>query len=144
MPSSNKQKIAEYQKLYRQKNLDMIKAKAKAYRNKNRDKLRIKSQEIRLALKLQAIDAYGPRICSWCGEDDITVLTIDHVDNDGNCHFDDAGYRIRGSRIYTWLKINGYPKNYQILCANCNYAKSRSTNNTLPENRKNLRKSTYV
>lgn len=70
--------------------------------------------------KQQALDAYG-RICQCCGEDNIEFLTIDHIDGGGSAHRRITGGG--GSRTYNWLRCNGYPAGYQVLCMNCNMAK---------------------
>lgn len=67
-----------------------------------------------------ALDAYGGQ-CACCGEQEPTFLAIDHVNNDGNTQRSELG---QGSfKIYRWLKNQGYPDGYQVLCHNCNYAK---------------------
>jgi hypothetical protein len=119
------------------KHHDLCLRRSLEYRQKNRDKIREYHKQLRLDLKIKAYNKYGGCKCCWCGEDDILALSIDHINNGGNKHFDAGGYKIRGSRIYTWLKMNNYPNGFQILCLNCNYAKSHN-NGVLPENRKNL------
>jgi hypothetical protein len=106
------------------------------YRQNNKNKINKYHKQLRFDLKIKAFDAYGGRRCSWCGETDIIVLTIDHINNNGSRHLDKGGYRIQGSRIYTWLKVNHYPSGFQILCINCNFAKSFY--GVIPTNRKNL------
>ena len=58
-------------------------------------------------------------MCRCCGETDPSYFQIDHVYNDGSQDklFRDAHW----SRRATLIKEN--PSRYQILCANCNYAK---------------------
>lgn len=72
-------------------------------------------------LKRQAMLAYGGR-CSCCGEDELIFLTIDHLDNSGAEHRRILGRG--GARLYQWLKARGYPEGFQVLCFNCNFAKS--------------------
>lgn len=68
-----------------------------------------------------ALDAYG-RECQCCGESNEVFLAVDHVDGGGNEHRRSAG--IGGSSaFYRWLRVNGYPDGFQVLCHNCNYAK---------------------
>lgn len=59
--------------------------------------------------------------CSCCGETIYEFLTFDHMDGGGNKHRQTRG----GRTIELWLKKNGYPTNYQVLCLNCNYGKYR-------------------
>ncbi len=61
------------------------------------------------------VEAYGGR-CVCCGVDDKAVLHIDHVKGGGV-----KQYRAMGpEKFYRWLRDNGYPTGYRILCANCN------------------------
>lgn len=71
--------------------------------------------------KLEVITKYGGK-CSCCGEGRIEFLTIDHVNNDGAKHRAEIG---KGSdQTYRWLIHNGFPDGFQVLCYNCNIAKS--------------------
>lgn len=73
----------------------------------------------RVALKLEVFAAYGGPKCSRCGFDsDPDALQIDHIDGGGNGHRKEIGQ----SKTYSWLKKNGYPTGYRVLCANCNFA----------------------
>jgi hypothetical protein len=72
-----------------------------------------------------ALQAYGGK-CACCGELEEAFLVIDHINDDG------ADFRrsLRGRGgggyyTYLWLKNNNYPDGFQVLCANCNMAKSR-------------------
>ena len=72
--------------------------------------------------KLEALKHYSPELkCECCGEHILEFLEIDHVDGGGNAH----RRMIKNKNIYVWLKQNHYPPNFQILCSNCNMAKSR-------------------
>lgn len=62
---------------------------------------------------------YG-NACACCGESEFAFLTIDHINDDGATH-----RKTFGGSIYRWLKLNNYPSNFQTLCFNCNFAKSR-------------------
>ena len=84
------------------------------------EKVRAKGYEIRARYRKAVMDHYGRR-CVCCGETQEEFLTIDHVDNDGKEH----RKVVDGARLYRWLMKNDYPKNFQILCWNCNVAKGR-------------------
>lgn len=71
-----------------------------------------------LLCRLEAIAHYGGA-CACCGEDAYEFLVIDHIHDDGAQH----RRELSGELISYWLKRNGYPPGYQILCANCNMAK---------------------
>src|SRR3990167_11349069 len=73
--------------------------------------------------KLAALNAYGGVICAKCGVNNPIVLTIDHVDNNGAAERKILNGHGTGSKFYAWLKHNGYPPGYQVLCMNCNWLK---------------------
>lgn len=56
--------------------------------------------------------------CAHCGFDDIRALSIDHIGGGGAPH-----RRMTGNDVYGWLKRNGFPKGYQVLCMNCQLIK---------------------
>ena len=56
--------------------------------------------------------------CAHCGFDDIRALSIDHIDGGGAPH-----RKKTGNDIYGWLKRNGFPEGYQVLCMNCQLIK---------------------
>ncbi len=72
-------------------------------------------------LKLKAYQHYN-NVCNNCKCSKLEFLTIDHINNDGAIH------RKKIKNIYAWLNTNLYPKdNFQLLCFNCNYLKSRNS-----------------
>ena len=59
--------------------------------------------------------------CARCGINDIDVLCIDHVNGVDPIH---KKTPLRsGGGLYEWLIKSGYPKGFQVLCANCNLKK---------------------
>jgi hypothetical protein len=94
-------------------------------------------QKFRQKVKLDILDHYG-RICCWCCESDVNVLQIDHINNDGNKHrrLLSRG-RNTSSGVYRWIRKQDYPPGFQVLCANCNWAKSINRG-ILPQNRYHL------
>ncbi len=75
-------------------------------------------------LRQSAIQAYGGNLCACCGETEPRFLTLDHINNDGAKHRKEIGDNGRGAGIYKWLRDNGYPPGFQILCMNCNHGKA--------------------
>ena len=59
--------------------------------------------------------------CACCGEAQYEFLSLDHIEGSGNKHRKALGYH---SKIHQWLKANNYPPGFQVLCHNCNFAKS--------------------
>jgi hypothetical protein len=80
----------------------------------------------RRLLRQEAIEAYGGR-CVCCGETWSEFLVIDHVGGNGNGHRRLIGGTNlnAGEKTYRWLRQNGWPKGFQVLCSNCNMAKER-------------------
>lgn len=68
--------------------------------------------------RLKVIDAYGGR-CQVCGIDDLDVLQLDHVHNDGARDRQKTPYYAMLNNIIA----KQFPDSYQILCANCNWKK---------------------
>jgi hypothetical protein len=74
-------------------------------------------------LRAQVLDGYGG-VCVVCGEDDVSLLQIDHVWGGGS----QERKKIRGHRLYATLLRDGFPKHMQLLCVSCHYKKTRATN----------------
>lgn len=72
-------------------------------------------------LKRLVVNAYGGR-CVCCGITDLVCLTMDHANGDGAKHRRESGCG-SGSTFWSWLKRNGYPAGFQVLCWNCNCGK---------------------
>ena len=76
-------------------------------------------KKYRSELKNKIISQYGG-MCKCCGEKQILFLTIDHVNGrKTNNH----GHDMAGCKLYNWLIKNNFPKDFQVLCMNCNWAK---------------------
>lgn len=69
--------------------------------------------------KAQVFEAYGG-ICACCGEADIRLLTLDHLNNDGSAERMRYGARGASQRVYARLIKEGFPDGYQVLCFSCN------------------------
>lgn len=67
-------------------------------------------------LKSAAFAYYGGAVCQGCGEDEEAILEIDHINGGGTQHRKDIGQ----SNMYVWLRDNGYPAGYRVLCPTCN------------------------
>lgn len=65
----------------------------------------------------QAIDYYGGE-CACCGEQEYAFLCLDHRDGGGNQH----RKTVSPSALPAWLRRNGYPDGFRVLCHNCNFA----------------------
>ena len=85
---------------------------------------------------LTALTHYGPGEtlgCCWegCTVIDPDMLSIDHIDDSGAKHIlPGTKKRLSGSRMYSWLKTQGYPEGFQTLCMN-HQAKKHNLKNRL-------------
>lgn len=86
-------------------------------------KQKIRQKKLYQKLKMEVLIYYGgnPPKCACCGESHVEFLSIDHIKDEGNVHRRKIG---RGRLFYHWLIKNNFPKGYQVLCRNCNWAKS--------------------
>jgi hypothetical protein len=57
--------------------------------------------------------------CECCGETDLRLLTLDHINQDGNAHRKTLS-RKGGIDFYVWVRANEFPNVLRILCWNCN------------------------
>ena len=70
--------------------------------------------------KIDCFNAYGGCKCVGCGENDIIVLSIDHIEGGGNTHRKEI--KAEGfMNIYFWLRAKSYPTGYRVLCMNCQF-----------------------
>ena len=97
---------------YNKRSRERVKANPEAYRRAN--------QKYQMALRLEVLTAYAgnPPKCACCREGHIEFLAIDHIGGGGNTHRKQIG--IGWGRLYLWLKRQGYPSDFRVLCHNCN------------------------
>lgn len=69
--------------------------------------------------------AYGGE-CACCGETELSMLQLDHVNNDGAEHRRQLGCRTAGWTFYARLIKLGYPTEppLQVLCGSCHFSKT--------------------
>lgn len=74
-------------------------------------------------IKFEAISHYsnGTMCCACCGKGGIGNLAIDHIEGNGSEHRRETKTR-GGFAFYLWLRKNGFPDGYRVLCHNCNSA----------------------
>lgn len=71
-----------------------------------------------LALRLAALQHYSATVpfCSCCGTTVPAFLALDHVNGGGHRQRKEIG----GGQWWRWLRNNGYPPGFRVLCHNCN------------------------
>lgn len=82
------------------------------------------SDRLKFTVLLVYSDCEKPK-CRLCGIDDIDILTIDHIDDNGAelRRASGKGIHFCGRSFYSWLRKKNYPEGYQTLCANCQLKK---------------------
>ncbi len=120
--NNNRERLNEYRISFRKRFIaNLTPEEEKAFRLKETNK----SKRLYAARKDAVFMAYGGYICACCGETEKTFLTIDHMNNDG-AKMRKEGTHNHTSKLYRWLKDHGYPKDYQVLCMNCQVGKMRN------------------
>lgn len=95
------------------------------YNARHREAIARRAVEKTRRLKASVYEYYGA-VCNCCGETRSTMLSVDHVNNDG---YKDRNNTSRGSstsRLYAKIIRLSFPADYQILCMNCNFSKKRN------------------
>jgi hypothetical protein len=95
----------------------------KQWREDNRQHVRENDRKRTLNIKQEVFSHYGGK-CACCGESNIMFLTIDHKNGNGSNQRKEATGSSNGGRaFYAWIRAQGYPTDFQVLCWNCNCAK---------------------
>ena len=120
-------------------------ARVEKYRKANLEKYRVYSTRSKDKLKSEIFSTYGcgELKCKGCGESDLAVLTIDHINGGGNQHRKKIGCKT-GCSFYRWLKKNGYPEGFQVLCFNCQFRKRSIEIKPENPNKRQQQKANYV
>lgn len=99
-------------------------AACRAEHNQQAHKTRVR--EANLRIKAEVMACYGG-VCACCGESSLDCLEIDHVEGNGKAHRAELRAQgmslAAGPQFYYWLRRNGYPGGFQVLCEVCNRAK---------------------
>ncbi len=57
--------------------------------------------------------------CALCPTTDVRILTIDHMEGNGNAHRKSVKVA-SGSAFYKWIEESGFPLGFRVLCFNHN------------------------
>ena len=121
---NNKDKIKKKAHEKYLRNIEHINKKSTLYSKQNREKCRAWGTKAKNKLKAEIFVHYGNGEikCKLCPELDLNLLTIDHINGNGNQHRKEIGKKT-GYNFYSWLKKNNYPDGYQVLCWTCQFKK---------------------
>ena len=140
-----KEKVKEY--------LARPEVKAKTKARQSQPEYRKKLSKIRKDIRLKVLQHYSKHLsnsdipcCNCCGENfHIDFLAVDHIAGkkqmDSEPELVKLGYssKLEGGHLQSWIKKNNFPKGFQILCHNCNFAKGIPGNkNKCPHETKRL------
>jgi len=120
---SHPEQTREFSQKYYRENQEAVKLRSLKYRQMYPERVRQSQQTQYRKNKLAAFNAYGGAVCVCCGEINSKFLTIDHING---CTPAERRKQGLGSRLYHWLKKQGYPEGYQVLCFNCNLGRARN------------------
>lgn len=99
-----------------------VQQREKDYYRKNKTRIAKRHKQWAKKQRLELIKLLGGK-CIWCGESDWRCLQIDHVHGGGR----KERKKFKGSTTsyYSFVikQIKAGSKDYQLLCANCNWKK---------------------
>jgi hypothetical protein len=101
-----------------------IRERINRWNREHRDTRNQRARERHQKLREEVLAAYGGSICECCGETTVQFLAIDHIDGNGSAHrkqLREQGIGA-GAGFYKWLRDNGFPSGFRVLCHNCNSA----------------------
>lgn len=116
----NKERINAKNRAWAIANAERLREYQREYRKNNKLHLRELGRQERYATKRLVLQHYGGH-CDCCGESMIEFLAIDHINGGGNRQRL-AGIHHTGLKMYRWLRKQGYPEGFRVLCHNCNQA----------------------
>lgn len=118
----NKQRLSEYRKKWREKNLAELHTKEKGRYWANPGKAREIRRQWHHRVRFKIIDLLGGK-CILCGFNDWRALQVDHK-NGGGCK-DRKNIAHSPSALQKKIleSIERGEDKYQLLCANCNWIK---------------------
>jgi len=118
---------------YRKKNKEKARLNNIEWRKNNVEHVNLEKRKERAKLKNEVLNHYsnGKMCCENCGFSDIRALQLDHINNNGAQERKEVfGSRTcAGTTFYRWVRRQGFPVGYGVLCANCNIIKLREFEN---------------
>lgn len=84
----------------------------------NRDRVNANASRRRLEA-LRHYSSTPEPSCACCGESTLAFMTFEHINGGGGQHRRETG----GGGFVSWLRVNGYPEGFEVLCMNCNHGR---------------------
>jgi hypothetical protein len=92
----------------------------KLTRSQTKENIRCRKKSLDLKTEVFSHYSKGLPRCNCCGIDALDALSLDHIHGRKNAkHKKDLG----GPELYRWVRQEGYPLVFQVLCMMCNSAK---------------------
>ena len=119
-------KVRKYKRALYQKNQERELARFARYRKEHEKEIKQRIKD----LTLEVYSHYSKAVsnsdvpvcaCIGCGEKHIEFLTLDHINGRKSMNH---GPSLKAEKLCRRLKRDDYPKGMQVLCWNCNSAKS--------------------
>lgn len=113
-PCSSTRRARDYRK-----DPEKYRIKRMAYARAHKKETALYHRNWRWRLKLEVLAAYGGVCaCPGCNQRTVEFLSIEHPGGGGRK--ERLRLRTSGTAFYSFLKRNGFPRKYKILCFNCN------------------------
>lgn len=106
-----------YLRSWRARHREQDRASKRRWYWKNVSRCRAQETRYRRKLRASVLAHYGGK-CACCGESRDEFLSIDHINGGGDKH-----RRETKGHVFAWLKRNGFPAGFRVLCHNCNMAR---------------------
>jgi hypothetical protein len=115
--------LKKYHAQWYAKNKEKVKENVRRYVERNKDKVRGNRQAYVYMVKMEVLSHYsgGSMSCKHCGINDVEVLCLDHINDDGKIHRKHGSQR--GKNMYIYARHKGFIDGLQVLCYNCNMKK---------------------
>lgn len=119
--AENRGKERERRKKYYAENREQELEKTRKYQEEHREYYRSRNRLLFYDARVKVLSYLNPELkCEKCGIDDIRLLTIDHINNDGyQERKNKTAYQIYKKIVE--MPLSAARKKYQVLCRNCNW-----------------------
>ncbi|MBT7824440.1 MAG: hypothetical protein HN605_04525, partial [Thaumarchaeota archaeon] len=85
-----------------------------------KENIRCRTKNLKLKEEVFSHYSKGLPECNCCGIDTLDILSLDHIYGRKNAKHKKG---IGGHELYTWVRQNKFPSDFQVLCMMCNSAK---------------------